>query len=93
MAGESNFSDFNPPFSHHFWMYSKDISKENLREGVNSIKTNLKNQVNKKPSFSDLVEFNQEIVKFHTKTGLFSPLNVLSRFVKRLYYKAKLRIL
>ena len=93
MTAEMNLSDFDPPFSHHFWMCSKDISKEDLRNGVNSIKANLKNKANIKPSFSDLVEFNQEIVKFHTKTGIFAPVNVLSRFIKKIYYKIKLRFI
>ena len=88
---ETNLSEFDPPFSHHFWMYSKDISKEDLRDGVSSIKINLKNKESIKTSLSDLVEFNQEIVRFSTHSGIFIPLNTLSRFVKKIYYKAKLR--
>lgn len=91
MAGETNLSDFEPPFSHHFWMHSKDISQEKLRNGVNSIKANLKSKVKKKASLSELVEFNQEIVKFRTKIGIFTPLNFISRFIKRMYIKTKLR--
>jgi len=92
MTGETNLSDFEPPFSHHFWICSKDFSQEDLRAGVNSIKTNLKNEANIKTSFSDLVEFNQEIVKFSTNTGIWTPLNYLSRFGKKIYYKIKLRL-
>ncbi|MCP2605209.1 glycosyltransferase [Candidatus Aminicenantes bacterium AH-873-B07] len=66
-----NFSsEFKPPFSRNFWIYSKNISQKELERGIEIIKNNLKEKI--EFNFSDLIELNKEIVNFYIEDTVSS---------------------
>ena len=66
MVLSHNFSsEFKPPFSRNFWIYSKDISQKELEKGIETIKKNLEKKI--EFNFSDLIELNKKIVNFYSE--------------------------
>jgi hypothetical protein len=84
-------SELTPPFSRHFWLYSKDIGQKELEQGVQKIKENLSHNKGVTSDFTDLERLNREIVTFYTKNGFLFLFQFLMRPFKTVYYKLKLR--
>jgi len=77
MAFHSLHAEFDPPYSRHFWIHSKDISQRELKIGFEKIKNNLKKEKTDELSFQEIAELNKEIVDFYCRDRI-SALVVVS---------------
>ncbi len=65
--GHSPEHEFEPPFSRHFWVYSKTISREALESGIEKIKEALKKRQGPRLGYEDAVAFNKEVTDFFSR--------------------------
>jgi|GEM_PF-2603949 len=65
--GHSPESEFEPPFSRHFWVYSKTIDREALDSGVEKIKEKLRRRQDPQPGYEEAVALNKEVADFFSK--------------------------
>lgn len=63
-------SESKSPFSRHFWIFSKDISKNQLESFACDIENRLKQEAKIETSFKELQSFHQEILDFHCKSSV-----------------------
>jgi len=63
-------AEFKPPFSRHFWIYSKEISQENLESGLLTIKKNLKKTMHTGFLLPELKKLNKEISNFYSQESV-----------------------
>lgn len=83
MAFHSLPSEFDLPYSRHFWIHSKEINQRELKHGFEKLKNNLKNKKPVDLSFQEITEFNKEIVNFYCRDRV-SALVVVSGSGKHL---------
>ncbi|MDH7514120.1 MAG: methyltransferase domain-containing protein [Clostridiales bacterium] len=65
--GHSPESEFEPPFSRHFWVYSKTIGQEALESGIEKIKEALKRRQDARPGYEEAVALNKEVADFFSR--------------------------
>lgn len=63
-------SEFKPPFSRHFWLFTKDRGQEELEQGVEVIKQRLKESGASDFDFSEHLSLPQEIAEFFRRDRL-----------------------
>jgi hypothetical protein len=70
MTGCEFESEFTPPFSRHFWLYSKDIPAKKLNREVKAIQEKLKDRARSRLDMSELENFNQALRDFHCQNAV-----------------------
>lgn len=65
--GFSPESEFTPPFSRHFWVYSKNIDQEALEGGIKKITEELKKRPGADAGYEEAVTLNKEVFDFFSK--------------------------